>query len=300
MNLLGTVAISQFGDLVRADDGLSIEREDNLPSAYRITSDARIRALYIQTSTPDRAFTVTLRQNEATVHAYNLSSARLPGAELRVWVFGFGEGDAADLLEFNDRSFAFECATPFQVLPRADHHRFVAIEHGPHNLNRHSCTVLITRTPPTAVVTPCTVVIPKNLPHALPAVVTLQRSIPIAGTPETEDALRAACAKALHDERGALRTMYAHARLLEGSIDEARVWALRALVDGARMDTFSLLGDICEAAGDIRAAYTWYELLDTASDSVFEREEAVLSMYEAELRRRSLRAQLIDAGFFVD
>lgn len=39
---------------------------------------------------------------------------------------------------------------------------------------------------------------------------------------------------------------------------EAELWALRALLDGPRIEAFCLLGDVAEDRGDLKAALVWY------------------------------------------
>lgn len=44
-----------------------------------------------------------------------------------------------------------------------------------------------------------------------------------------------------------------------GDLRQAEIWAIRALVDGPRIEAFTMLGDIAEDDGDLNRARRWYE-----------------------------------------
>jgi glycosyltransferase involved in cell wall biosynthesis len=63
----------------------------------------------------------------------------------------------------------------------------------------------------------------------------------------------------LVDDRVGCALLLAGTYHATGDYANARVWTLRALVDGARPDALCLLGEIAVAEGDIEGALRWYE-----------------------------------------
>lgn len=62
----------------------------------------------------------------------------------------------------------------------------------------------------------------------------------------------------------ALQVAYAHFRTRD--LDESRIWVLRALLDGPRIDALCLLGTIYAEMGDAGSALRWYEAACAMSD----------------------------------
>lgn len=63
----------------------------------------------------------------------------------------------------------------------------------------------------------------------------------------------------LNEQRSILTLMGAIALYERDDLVEAELWAIRALLEGPRVETFCILGDIAEDQGDIRRALDWYE-----------------------------------------
>ena len=63
----------------------------------------------------------------------------------------------------------------------------------------------------------------------------------------------------LADERAIIALTLGFRFYYEDNLDQAEVWALRALLDGPRVAAFCLLGDIAEEEGDLVRARGWYE-----------------------------------------
>ena len=70
----------------------------------------------------------------------------------------------------------------------------------------------------------------------------------------------------LSDERQDLALTLARKHHQAKQLDEAEVWALRALQDGPSIDALALLGDICEDDGDLESAHRWYRLACSGVD----------------------------------
>lgn len=63
----------------------------------------------------------------------------------------------------------------------------------------------------------------------------------------------------MRDDRAHLAVGVSEMLYFEDRWEEAELWALRALLDGPRIEAFGLLGDIAEDRGDLEDALFWYE-----------------------------------------